>query len=143
MYALRLNQSWGMFAPTVFREDGWLVLEAHMNDGTVVDLNLPNEKISFDKPAYVLSRFKNDRWRKYTEQIFVTPNAFLRPYYVSYLKENYNKHSEGKKVESINVYYMLERTPLIGKQPTIEKLLLYTAEGNSTAEPIKATPIER
>lgn len=126
MYALRLNQSWGMFAPTVFKEDGWLVMAATLNNGKVIDLNNDNKPVDFAKPIYVLDRFKNDRWRKYTEQIFVNGNSHLRPYFANYLKHSYNsKHSADEQITQLAIYYMLERTQTVGKHSDIEKVLLY------------------
>lgn len=126
MYALRLNQSWGMFAPTVFKEDGWLVLAAKLKNGETIDLNNDNMLLDFSKPAYVLNRFKNDRWRKYTEQVFASGNQTLRLHLANYLIYAYNNaHSDNEQIEQLAIYYMLERTQRIGKRAEIEKVLLY------------------
>lgn len=126
MYALRLNQSWGMFAPTVFKEDGWLVLAARLKNGKTIDLNNDNKRLDFSRPDYVLDRFKNDRWRKYTEQIFASSNHRLRLYFANYLIFAYNnRHSGKEQIEQLAIYYMLERTRHIGKPVEIEKVLLY------------------
>lgn len=126
VYALGLNQSWGMFAPTVFKEDGWLVNEATLSNGKQVDLNNNNSDVDFTKPSYVLSRFKNDRWRKYTEQIFLYGNQHLRVYYANYLINTYNlTAAPEEQINSLNIYYMLELT----KANSIyepEKVLLYS-----------------
>lgn len=124
--SLRLDQSWGMFAPTVFKEDGWLVIKADLSDGTSVDLNNDNKTPSFEKPEYVLSLFKNDRWRKYTEQIYVNNNNELRPYYAVFLINKWNADlSEKRKIKKITIFYMLEITEPPGKVENITPVILF------------------
>ncbi|MEO6670244.1 MAG: HTTM domain-containing protein [Ferruginibacter sp.] len=128
MYALRLNQSWGMFAPTVFRQDGWLIIKAQLIDGSVIDLNSPDLVLSFDKPSYVLDRFKNDRWRKFTEQLFVA-NHFLRFAYAKYLIEEWNCKvpEKNKKIANISIIYMEEITRPHNEKSGLERVTLYSS----------------
>jgi hypothetical protein len=125
VYSMKLDQSWGMFAPTVFTDDGWLVIKADLSDGSTIDLN--NMKLpSFEKPENVLSLFKNDRWRKYTEQIYVNSNKNLRPYYASFLINHWNRHLPvNKKIKTLSIYYLLERTGLPTEIKKITPVLLY------------------
>lgn len=126
VYMLGLNQTWGMFAPTVFKEDGWLILEATLNNGNKIDLNNNELAIDFSKPHYVLDRIKNDRWRKYTEQISLLHNKDIRQHYANYIVWQYNKKQRlpEEQLASLDIYYMLEYTKL--KTPMIiEQKLLY------------------
>lgn len=129
MCFLKLNQSWGMFAPTVLKQDGWLIAQANLENGESIDLNAGDLKLTFDKPKYVLDRFKNDRWRKYTEQLFVEANSFLRPWYAAYLVSNWDKRQtfKGRKVKNITVYFMMELSMLNKKNQTIQKIILFDA----------------
>jgi len=102
-----------------------LVSAATLNSGSVIDLNNDNYTPVFDKPAYVLNRFKNDRWRKYTEQLFVNTNSHIRPYYADYLIRTYNSKHSLNPIANLAIFYMLERTPEDGSQPVIEKVLLH------------------
>lgn len=129
MVALRLNQTWGMFAPTVFKDDGWLVLSAKLSNGDIVDLNNDNLPVDFEKPSYVLDRFKNDRWRKYTEQIYSSGNAHLRKYFADYLEHEYIEANKVERsIEHLDIYYMRELTPQGEEQFHIEKVLLYSTK---------------
>ncbi|MCF8448832.1 MAG: hypothetical protein K9G49_03080 [Taibaiella sp.] len=127
MYTLRLNQSWGMFAPTVMKQDGWLVCAATLNDNTTADLNAPDLKLSFDKPANVLARYKNDRWRKYTEQLFIGSNIAMRPHLASYLIKNWNRnqHNDDKKVKDLSIIYMLEPSVPFNSKSSVTKVTLF------------------
>lgn len=118
-----------MFAPTVLKQDGWLIAQANLENGESIDLNAGDLKLTFDKPKYVLDRFKNDRWRKYTEQLFVEANSFLRPWYAAYLVSNWDKRQtfKGRKVKNITVYFMMELSMLNKKNQTIQKIILFDA----------------
>lgn len=108
-YALRVNQNWGMFAPGVFKDDGWYILEADAGKNTI-DLNRLGRPVNYEKPYSVVSLFKNDRWRKFAENYLFVNNAWIRPYYASYLLNEWNERYPRKKVQSVRVVYMKEVT---------------------------------
>jgi hypothetical protein len=72
-----------MFAPAVFKDDGWYILEGTTTTGKVIDLNHGGAPVTYQKPASVVSLFKNDRWRKYSENYLFVNNSWMRPYYCS------------------------------------------------------------
>jgi hypothetical protein len=121
--ALRIEQSWGMFAPTVFKEDGWVITEAKSKSGKIYDLTEENGVYSEDKPNYLLDKFKNDRWRKYTEQLLVPSRSYLRDDYKDYLLRRWNSNNSDK-VDSVELYYMMEFTKPYGEELSIEKVEL-------------------
>ena len=84
-YLFRVDQHWGMFAPTVFKDDGWYILEGSTADGRLIDLNQGGRPAHYAKPAAVASMFQNDRWRKYSENYLFIANEWMRPYYCDYL----------------------------------------------------------
>jgi len=117
---LRVDQRWGMFAPAVFKDDGWYVLEGHTASGQLIDLNQEGKAADYAKPASVMSMFKNDRWRKYSENYLFVHHAFLRPYYCNYLVRRWNEAHPQNPVKELQVVYMKEYT-LPDYQPVVPK----------------------
>jgi hypothetical protein len=107
---LRVDQRWGMFAPAVFKDDGWYVLEGHTATGQLIDLNREGKEADYAKPVSVVSMFKNDRWRKYSENYLFVHYAFLRPYYCNYLVRRWNEANPHNPVQELQVVYMKEYT---------------------------------
>lgn len=83
-YLFRIDQHWGMFAPTVFKDDGWFILEGRTRDGALLDLNRDGIPVTYAKPQAIVKLFKNDRWRKYSENYLFIDHAWMRPYYCNY-----------------------------------------------------------
>jgi hypothetical protein len=107
---LRLDQKWGMFAPFVFRDDGWYVMEGKVAKGKI-DIYQMGAPISYVKPDLVVDRVKNDRWRKYQENILFRDRAYLRPYYCRWLLKEWNKKAKRDQVVSeLELVYMKEVT---------------------------------
>jgi hypothetical protein len=108
-YGLRLDQNWGMFAPGVFKDDGWFILEGVQKDGKLVDLLTGKEPV-YSKPACIVSMFKSDRWRKYTENLIFSENEFMRGYYCNYSKRIWNEKYPDQYVKTLRIIYMGEFT---------------------------------
>lgn len=53
-YFLRLDTYWGMFAPTVFKDDGWYVLEATKKDSSRIDINRNGQAVDYQKPTNIV-----------------------------------------------------------------------------------------
>jgi hypothetical protein len=109
-YLLRIDQSWGMFAPGVLKDDGWYVLEGTCRDGHCVNLLDAGKDLSYNKPARVVSMFKNDRWRKYAENYMFADNYFLRMYFCDYYRRMWNRDHAEMAVDTLKVIYMKEAT---------------------------------
>ncbi|MBO2010750.1 HTTM domain-containing protein [Hymenobacter negativus] len=107
-YLLRVDQHWGMFAPAVFKDDGWYILEATTAGGQKVDLNRAGAPLTYAKPAAVVSLFKNDRWRKYSENYLFVNNAWMRPYYCNYLLRIWKENPQHAPLKHLSVVYMKE-----------------------------------
>jgi hypothetical protein len=129
IYSLRLNQSWGMFAPTVYKEDGWLIYLIKFKNNKIIDLNNKDNKVSFEKPNFVLDKYKNERWRKYTEKIISHSNIKLLPYlrdYILYTNKN-RLRKINSDVISMDIIYMLEMSNPHGVPNQIKKRLIYSS----------------
>lgn len=107
-YLFRVDQHWGMFAPTVFKDDGWYVLEGTTITGHVLDLNRGGTPVSYAKPAAIVSLFRNDRWRKYSENYLFIDNMWMRPYYCNYLLRIWQQHPTHAPLRHLAVVYMKE-----------------------------------
>ncbi|GAA3999734.1 HTTM domain-containing protein [Hymenobacter fastidiosus] len=109
-YLFRVDQHWGMFAPTVFKDDGWYILEGTTAAGRRLDLNRAGAPARYAKPASVVALFKNDRWRKYSENYLFVSNAWMRPYYCNYLLRIWHENPAHPPLRHLSVVYMLEKS---------------------------------
>lgn len=112
-YIFRFDQNWGMFSPGVFKDDGWYVLEGLRKDtasakDTLIDLYRGGKVVDYKKPERVVSLFKNDRWRKYSENYLFVSHSYIRPYYCNYMTRIWNENNENKKIKKLRVVYMKE-----------------------------------
>ncbi len=109
-YGLRLDQNWGMFAPGVFKDDGWYVMDGVTKRNEHIDLLRNGSKINLKKPVNIVSLFKNDRLRKYSESLILDYNSYMRGYFCNYSKRVWNENKSKEKIKSLNVFYMSEFT---------------------------------
>lgn len=109
-YFLRLDQNWGMFSPGVFKDDGWYIYEGETTQKKIIDLNNNGRPITYNKPKSIVSKFSNDRWRKYSENYLFQQNAIIRPYFCNFLMTEWNKKFPNKMVRKIRIIYMKEIT---------------------------------
>jgi hypothetical protein len=110
-YTLRLDQNWGMFAPGVFKDDGWFMLEATTKEQQTIDLFHPEDSISDKKPANITAMFKNDRWRKYAENLIFVSNNYMRGYFCNYYLKKWNAAHPDQPITALSVIYYTELTP--------------------------------
>jgi hypothetical protein len=129
-YSLRLDQNWGMFAPGVFKDDGWYVLEAHTEDKRTINLLDPAEDLHYQKPASIVGMFSNDRWRKYSENLIFTSHSFLRGYYCNYTRRVWNEKHPEKRITGLQVVYMSEFTQPDYHYRKPERLMLWQCGEN-------------
>lgn len=109
-HLVRIDQHWGMFAPAVFKDDGWFILDGTTARGAHLDLNRDGAALTYRKPASVVALFKNDRWRKYTENYLFIDNAYMRPYYCNYLLRIWHEDPRHAPLKRLDVIYMKEVT---------------------------------
>jgi hypothetical protein len=109
-YSLRLDQAWGMFAPGVFKDDGWYILEGITKEDEHINLLRPNKPLTYNKPKNVVGMFKNDRWRKYSENFIFSDNEFMRGYFCNYYKRIWNEKHPDRYINTLQVIYMEEMT---------------------------------
>ncbi len=110
--SLRLDQYWGLFAPTPIKNDGWLVLEAELYDHSHVDLLRPNQPLSFDKPRYLSAEYPDWKWQKLEANLAEDTCQSYRASFADYLARQWSNQQAvpEKKVRSWILYNMLEVT---------------------------------
>lgn len=109
-YVFRTDQHWGMFAPTVFKDDGWYILEGQTKNGRRLDLNRQGQPVTYRKPYSVMALHKNDRWRKYSENYLFISNDWMRGYYCNYLLRRWHENPRNPRLQQLDVVYMKEVT---------------------------------
>lgn len=122
--ALRLEQNWGMFAPFILKDDGWLVYSGFNKNNSYIDIKHDGKPSDFTKPKNIVSEFESDRWRKYSENYVFNNNNYLRPYYCKYLLKKWNKEHPENKISELNIFFMKEVSLPDYKTKPIEKLAL-------------------
>ena len=88
----RMIQKWNMFSPNVPRSVTWVIMEATLKDGTVIDL-LTGEKPIYDKLSYrdTFSVVDNSQfWRKYLGRVAKNNYKRYRPQLKKTLLSNNN-----------------------------------------------------
>jgi len=106
----KLQQHWAMFAPTVFKNDGWFIYLGTTEDGREIDLLRKGSPVDYNKPERVVDLVKNDRWRKYGENIIMKSNSQVRPYFCNFLLNEWNSAHPAQHVQQLKVIYMHEET---------------------------------
>ena len=113
-----------MFAPTVYKDDGWFILEAIGKDSVRVDINRNGSKVTYAKPQNVMGYIKDDRWRKFFENYISNCNVFIRSPYCQYKLAEWNTHHPEAKISSLQVIFMRESTVPLGQKQEAKKEIL-------------------
>ena len=107
-YFFRFDHNWGMFAPSVYKNDGWYIYEAELQakdtsaQKEVIDLNRNGAVIDYSKPGNIIALYENDRWRKFGE-IYQLQSDKVKKELCRYLKNNWKiKHTE-KRIEALRI----------------------------------------
>lgn len=121
---LRLDQSWSIFAPAPPRDDGWHVIIGKLKDGSEVDLLRNGGSVNWDKPNIKQRNalYTNMQWRTYFINLNRAIGNKLYPYYAEYLCRTWNEQHQGnQQLESLEIYFVDERTVPPGETQTIER----------------------
>lgn len=107
---LRLEQSWGMFSPSVYKDDGFYIYSGYTKTGEYVDLKRDGQPVSFTKPPSIVSEFESDRWRKFGENYLFNNNNYMRPHFCKYLLKTWNRQHPEKQVTELVILFMKEES---------------------------------
>lgn len=109
-----LLQNWQLFAPYPFREDGWYVIEGITADGRSMDLEKDGKLPSWDKPLSVAATFKNQRWRRYYQNLWQRANPRHIPYFCMWQMHHWNSAHPDRQVAKVRLIFVQELTELAG-----------------------------
>jgi len=125
----QVQQNWGMFAANVYKEDGWLVGKATLQNGYVIDV-FTNQSVDFKKPSNLLKRIDyNDRQRKFIENFSTGNFTWGREYYCNFLLKEYNK-SHVIKIIKLELIQCKETSlaPEKEKEEKVDQISLYAID---------------
>ncbi len=120
----RLEQNWGMFSPTVLKDDGWYVYCGYTKNGNYIDIKHDLEFVSYAKPKNIVEEYESDRWRKYGENYTFNTNNHIRPLYCKYLIKKWNNEHPNKQLVDLSIFYMKETSLPNYKTKPIEKVVV-------------------
>lgn len=110
-YALRLDQYWALFAPKPLTDDGWLVLEATLADGSKVDLLRNGQPVSYDKPALISAEYPDYKWQKLEINLYLRQFQSVRAPFARYFMTRWNEaQPPDRRITSWVLNYMRETT---------------------------------
>jgi hypothetical protein len=107
---LRLEQSWGMFSPSVYKDDGFYIYSGYTAEGNYIDLKRGGQPVSYAKPPSIVSEFESDRWRKFGENYLFNNNNYMRPYFCRYLINTWNRQHPEQRVSDLTIFFMKEES---------------------------------
>jgi hypothetical protein len=119
---LELHQEWKMFALTSqkARENRWFIAFGRLKDGTNVNLLSYNQPINFDAPPHL--PYQNAHQAKYFEKLYPIRYRYLAVHLCNKWNSSTNKKDF---VENINLYMLIQKITLKGKQEKVSKNLVY------------------
>jgi hypothetical protein len=126
----RLEQNWGMFAPYILKDDGFLVFSAYTTKNEYIDIRREGKKLSFDKPKSLVTEFESDRWRKFTENYLYNNNNYMRMYYCNYLFKKWNTEHPEQKISDLTIFFVKETSLPNYQTKPLEKSALCNCQDN-------------
>lgn len=125
-----INQYWGMFAPSIMKEDGWFVYQGFDEKGKEFDLKKNSSVIDYSKPERIVNEYKTDRQRKLAENIQTNNNTFLRPSFCKYILKKWNEDHPENKMKMMNLIFMEKKSLPDFKNSPVTKKILCTCNDN-------------
>jgi len=124
--SLDIGQKWQLFPSFTHAIDGWLVMPAQLRNGQVVDLFRNGAPVSWRKPQITSALYPNHEWRKYLRRLRKPENAWARPYYASYICNQWNRlHPASQQIVEFKIYFMRERHLLNNQTQLLKPQLLW------------------
>ncbi|MFN8611451.1 MAG: HTTM domain-containing protein [Vulcanimicrobiota bacterium] len=108
-----MMQNWTLFAPKPNPQDGWFVIEGIRPDGQIVDL-MTGRPATYAKPDPVSDQFKNQRWRRIYQNLWLRWNPRQVPMFLRYMGRLWNREHPDQRVTSLRLIFIQEWTELPG-----------------------------
>ena len=113
----RMHQNWNMFAPSVLRNEKWVIAEVTFSDGEKLSLFKENEKVE-ENFEYQYFTKKNQFWRKFFSRINKSGYRKHIPQFKKWLKNNnYFYEYAGREVIDVKVWQLSEYSPSLDTNP--------------------------
>eukprot|EP01102_Stenamoeba_stenopodia_P006848 TRINITY_DN1914_c0_g1_i1.p1 TRINITY_DN1914_c0_g1~~TRINITY_DN1914_c0_g1_i1.p1 ORF type:complete len:648 (-),score=135.27 TRINITY_DN1914_c0_g1_i1:109-2052(-) len=136
LHIVGLEQVWRMFSPTPPHHHFWHVIEATLEDGSVVELLkdgalwtwTPNEPFTFDPPKSQYYTYNSHPWYKFWENFNWSEDPEpLRLGFGRWICREYNKRHGGtpKQLKTFNIWILWERINLDYTRSPGEKEVLW------------------
>lgn len=126
---LCLRQHWYMFASPL-RADGWWIVPARLRDGSEVDLQTGASPVRWEKPNSVWATYGTSRTMKWLTEVWWPEHRPRIADYAAWLRRDWDRrHSPARRVESLQVYFILEETQPQGQRPHRADLLVHEWSG--------------
>ena len=137
---LRIDQSWKMFAPYPTFEGGWTVIVGYDEDDNSYDLYQGNSRDT--KPENVYNNPKNERWRKYTMNLwnasrYETERVYLLGYYC---RQSWRGNLETPPLVKLEMYHELLLSQPDYQEKMHSEKLLTTMECSSEDDTVPVGP---
>lgn len=125
-FLFRLDQYRSMFAPYPMEDDGRRIIKGTSSTGAEIDIAAPELPVSYDKPSDFSKLYKNEKRRKYFNNLRAKKNQQYRAPYLAYLcRERHQTHPD-LPLATISMEYVLEPTAPNYQTTTGETILLKT-----------------
>lgn len=123
------NQHWAMFAPHPRAYDGWLVFQAELMDGQLVDIKNNGQPSTFEKPENIATQLRDLTWGNVYYAFWSRDkNSKIHDYLAGFHCRDWNSEepSEKRKMRIFRLFRMSELTPPPGEKqkPVTKKLVI-------------------
>jgi hypothetical protein len=109
-HIVRMDQYWGLFAPSPPKRHGWMVLEGVLSDGSTVDLLRGEGAVRWRKPSSS-GVYANHRWKRFYLLCADPKNRLLRQSLANWLCREWAAKSSGpSRLKSVRIYWLSQDT---------------------------------
>ncbi len=110
-FILRIDQNWALFAPRPLTDDGWMILEARLADGSQADLLRGGRPLSHDKPALISAEFRDTKWQKLHMSLWLARYEKARRAFCQAIVRQWNaRRPPPQQAGAWTLVFMLEQT---------------------------------
>jgi hypothetical protein len=102
-------------------------MEATLGDGRKIDLLRDGAPVSYFKPELVSAQFRNQRWRRWYQNMWKRYNPRHVPHFLGWEVRRWNaKHPQEEQILEARLIFVEEMTQLPGIPVTLKSYVLGT-----------------
>lgn len=133
-----LHQTWSLFAPYPYIDDGWYTFLGKTRDGRTIDLLTRQEgPVSLQHPGSVVGRNPNYRWTSFLFQMRTGPEPMLRRMGEFFCDQRRDVH--GELLDRVEIYYTRDPTMPPGSRMRRRVEKRHTRDCSGFGEPVTHT----